>query len=158
MFPNVLLAAVALQGGPPPHWLAQLWELLLVLQPDLSGPAWDPLSGWALLPCTTGDVLRLAHRHAVITPPVQQAAGGSSAADAVGGFALEEGGVQAGQNIGEQQQQRAPQSASGSLAVRHLEGPPSMGAHDGRARFEEPWESQLGPALAKMGCFVLDHR
>lgn len=75
------------KGGPTPEWLQQLWSLLLKWQDALQLPVnsrWDALAGWALLPCCEGKVVRLLHRHVVITPPVvvveqQEGSSGSGA-------------------------------------------------------------------------------
>jgi hypothetical protein len=146
-----------LQGGPPPAWLLQLWALLQALQPDLaSGPAWDPLSGWALLPCTSGEVARIAHRHAIITPPVLLGSPAINAESAAAGDGVDSG-------RGSSEAPRSTVEASpGSPAAAAGSGPQGAaggvnGALAGSPSFEEPW-GQLAAVLAKMGCFVLDAR
>jgi len=70
-----VLADVESQGGPKPEWLQALWQALMnwSTSEQQGNPAWDPLAGWALLPVCGGDLVRLAHRHIVVTPPLAAA-------------------------------------------------------------------------------------
>jgi len=64
-----------LQGGPSPEWLLLLWRLLLewtLTLPSVTALL-DPLAGWALIPSCNGDVVRIAFRHIVVTPPSETA-------------------------------------------------------------------------------------
>ena len=71
-----------LQGGPAVEYLQQIWSFLHAWRASTSSSTsaattattWiEPLTGMALLPLCSGDVVRLTFRHAVVIPPLAPA-------------------------------------------------------------------------------------
>lgn len=110
---------------------------------------WDALAGWALLPSVCGEVVRVAHRMVMCTPPVaeQEPVAATVNPTATGSS------TRASDNAGEEGEQLLPTPDPSTVNVT---APGVM--TPGEPGFKEPWQGKLVPALLKVGAFVLDPR
>jgi hypothetical protein len=71
------------KGGPSADFFLKLWSFLHVWRAKAQHggggssstfATWmDPLAGWAIIPCCSGDMVRVSFRHLVVTPPLSLA-------------------------------------------------------------------------------------